>query len=173
METAENYVDACFRLNQTLFMHGCARKQQAIMSSGKRDVEDYSRSMETPLWMRSVSIQALKSKYSCRQYGQVEHWANDPTCPKGSRKGKGKSSTALTTQYASTKGHKSNKRNPNSVQFTSPSMIGGEAHCRSSGDMAGRTTYEILHAMIAQAQAQQDQCAPHGPRTQWQSMANQ
>lgn len=45
METAENYVDACFRLNQTLFMHGCARKQQAIMSSGKRDVEDYSRSM--------------------------------------------------------------------------------------------------------------------------------
>lgn len=65
-------------------------------------------------------------------------------------------------QYASTKGHKSNKRNPSSVQFTSPSMIGGEAHCRSSGDMAGRTTYEILHAMIAQAQAQQDSCAPQG-----------
>ena len=58
MEIAENYVDACFRLNQTLFMHGCARKQQAIMSSRKRDVEDYSRSMETPVWMRSVSIQA-------------------------------------------------------------------------------------------------------------------
>lgn len=43
---------------------------------------------------RRARVQALKSRTTCRKCGQTGHWSNDPQCPKGYKKGKGKGSNA-------------------------------------------------------------------------------
>ena len=74
---------------------------------------------------RKARVQAMKSKTTCRRCGQVGHWSGDPQCPKGYKKGKGKSghTTSSTSSMASTKGGGKNQKGrggdkPRTVFFT-------------------------------------------------------
>ena len=111
-------------------------------------------------------IQALKSKSSCRQCGQVGHWANDPICPKGSREGKGKGSSASTTSTASTAGNSSHKSKGSEPKQRTVYFAINEYNEKPTADLCGymvtvivaedeKTADEILDSMIAQAQVQQ------------------
>ena len=68
-------------------------------------------------------VQALKLKSSCRQCGQVGHWANDPIWPKGFGKGKRKRIHSVDYQYGLHQGTNPTREkdlNPSSAPFTSP-----------------------------------------------------
>ena len=57
---------------------------------------------------KKAKLQAVKNKTQCRKCGQYGHWQDDPACPKGSRKGKGKGgSGSSTTASGGSKGAKS------------------------------------------------------------------
>ena len=106
-------------------------------------------------------IQALKAKSTCRRCGQQGHWSDDAICPKGSKKGKGKS-TSSTTSTASTKGGKSSKSKPSEKQRTVYFAINEYQESPNVDaygymvlkDNNGKTADELLDEMIAQAQLQ-------------------
>lgn len=91
---------------------------------------------------RKARVQAMKSKTTCRRCGQVGHWSGDPQCPKGYKKGKGKSghTTSSTSSMASTKGGGKSKGRgggdkPRTVFFTINEYDKKEAHQEGSAYM--------------------------------------
>ena len=75
---------------------------------------------------KKAKLQQVKNRTTCKRCGQYGHWQNDPVCPKGVRKGKGKSkksssmSSTSTTSSAKGKSGKPGGKGdkPRTVYFT-------------------------------------------------------
>ena len=75
---------------------------------------------------KKAKLQQVKNRTTCKRCGQYGHWQNDPVCPKGVRKGKGKSkksssmSSTSTTSSAKGKNGKPGGKGdkPRTVYFT-------------------------------------------------------
>ena len=110
----------------------------------------------------------MKAKTMCRSCHQYGHWADDPICPTGHKKGtmKGKGSTSSTASTAPSKGGKSGSKSHGGAKGDKQRTVyftineygdgyrgDGQAHMMIADD--ARTADEMLDAMIAEVTARQ------------------
>ncbi|CAK9065052.1 unnamed protein product [Durusdinium trenchii] len=84
---------------------------KGFKGKGKNAPRQFHVQGQLSLSERQQKIAQLKEKTTCRRCGQVGHWSNDPTCPKGKGKGKSKSSSSSSTSAGPGKGGKKDGSN--------------------------------------------------------------
>ena len=126
---------------------------------------------------RRARVQALKSRTTCRRCGQQGHWSNDPQCPKGFKKGKGKygggstpanssASAGSSTKGKSNYGGKSGKSEKKQTVFFTINEYQDVSSLPTNSQaymMESETADERLDRLIAEAHVQSLQTAAQVP----------
>ena len=105
-ESAEYAAEVLQAESEAYFTRQQAQSRGHSGFGGKYEVRG-----ELSLEERKARVTALKARTACRRCGQKGHWSGDPTCPKGSSKGKRPAVSSASSSLTSTgKGGKTNAK---------------------------------------------------------------